>query len=245
MSGSVSSLLTAPPLSSSASSAAATAAAAAATGSSGSAAGSGSAAPNALTSLSNNFSSFLNLLLTQLKNQDPTTPMDTNSFTTELVQFSGVQQQITTNGSLTSLIQATQGTEVIQATSTVGKSVTISSTQAPLQNGSATVNYATTSAEPVDITVTNASGVKVAEVTGTSSAGANTWHWNGKDSSGVQQPDGSYTVSINGQPAGGTTAAVPFTVTGTATGVVNSNGAVTLQVGAVSVPFSSVQSVGS
>ncbi len=236
MSGSTSSLLTAPPLSSAASSAASAAAG-------GGVSAGGSAAPNALTSLSSNFTSFLNLLLTQLKNQDPTTPMDTNSFTTELVQFSSVEQQITTNSSLTSLIQATQGSEVIQATGVVGKSVTVSSTQAALQNGSATVNYTTTAAEPVDITVTNASGVKVAEVTGTSSAGANSWTWDGKNSAGVQQPDGAYTVAINGASPSGATAAVPFTVTGKATGVVNSNGAVTLQVGAVSVPFSSVQSV--
>ena len=242
MSGSLSSLLTAPTVTTTAASTAATAAAAG-LASTTSASASSSAAPNALTSLSSNFTSFLNLLLTQLQNQDPTTPMDTNSFTTELVQFSSVEQQITTNSSLTSLIQATQGTEVIQATGVVGKSVTISSTQVPLQNGSATVNYITTAAEPVDITVTNASGVKVAEVTGTSNAGANTWTWNGQNSAGVQQPDGAYTVAINGTSTSGTTAAVPFTATGTATGVVNSNGVVTLQVGGVSVPFSSVQSV--
>ena len=240
MSGSTSSLLTAPTVTGAAAS---TAAAAAAAGVAPAAAPGSAAAPNALTSLSSNFTSFLNLLLTQLKNQDPTTPMDTNSFTTELVQFSSVEQQITTNSSLTSLIQATQGTEVIQATGVVGKSVTVDSTQVPLQNGSATVNYATTAAEPVDITVTDASGVKVAEVTGTSNAGANTWTWDGKNSAGVQQPDGAYTVSINGTQSGGTAAAVPFTATGTATGVTNSNGAVTLQVGAVSVPFSSVESV--
>ena len=51
--------------------------------------------------------------------------MDTNTFTSELVQFSSVEQQITTNSSLTQLIQATQGSEVIQATGVVGKQVTL------------------------------------------------------------------------------------------------------------------------
>ena len=81
-----------------ASSAAATAAAA------GSATTSASAAANAtnpLVALSSNFNDFLQMLMTQLQNQDPTSPMDTNEFTSELVQFSGVEQQINTNASLT------------------------------------------------------------------------------------------------------------------------------------------------
>ena len=55
----------------------------------------------ALNSLSANFGDFLKLLMTQLQNQDPTSPLDTNQFTTELVQFSSVEQQINTNTSLT------------------------------------------------------------------------------------------------------------------------------------------------
>ena len=75
----------------------------------------------ALSSLSGNFTDFLNMLMTQLQNQDPTSPMDTNAFTTELVQFSSVEQQINTNTSLTQLIQLTQGGEVMQASAMTGK----------------------------------------------------------------------------------------------------------------------------
>ncbi len=200
---------------------------------------------NALTSLSSNFTNFLNLLLTQLQNQDPSSPMDSNTFTSELVQFSSVEQQITTNSSLTSLIQATQGSEVIQATGVVGKSVTVDSSQIALQNGTGQLNFSTSTAEPVDITISNSSGVKVREVSATSTAGSNTFTWDGKDSSGTALPDGAYNVAITGTGSGGTTAAVPFTVTGKATGVTNTNGAVTLQVGGLSVDFSKVQSVAS
>ncbi len=199
--------------------------------------------PNALASLSSNFDSFLNLLLTQMKNQDPSSPMDTNTFTSELVQFSSVEQQITTNTSLTQLIQATQGSEVIQATGVVGKQVTLDSTQIPLQNGTGSLGFTTASAEPVAISITNSSGVKVRDESLTSTAGANSWTWDGKDNSGTQLADGAYTAAVSGT-SGGTTSAVPFTVTGTATGVVNTNGAVTLQVGGVSADFSKVQSVG-
>src|SRR6202142_1241779 len=98
-------------------------------------------APNSLASLSSNFSDFLNLLMTQLKNQDPSSPMDANSFTSELVEFSSVEQQINTNTSLNTLIQLTQAGDVSQATAVVGKQVMVQSTQMPLQNGNGTLVF--------------------------------------------------------------------------------------------------------
>lgn len=201
-------------------------------------------ATNPLLKLSNNFNDFLTLLTTQLKNQDPTTPMDTNTFTTELVQFTSVEQQISTNSNLTQLIQATQGSEVIQATAVVGKSVTVASPNIALQNGAGALSYNTTTAEPVAITITNAAGATVNTISAISAAGTNSWKWDGTDSTGATLPDGSYGVAISGTNAAGATAAVPFSVIGTTTGVTNANGVVSIQLGAVSVPFSSVQSVG-
>ena len=96
------------------------------------AASSGSAAMGAL---SGNFSNFLSLLMTQLQNQDPTSPLDTNQFTSELVQFSSVEQQIKTNTGLTQLIQLTQAGEVMQSSSMLGRQVTVNSDHVPLQNG--------------------------------------------------------------------------------------------------------------
>jgi flagellar basal-body rod modification protein FlgD len=199
---------------------------------------------NALTALSDNFNDFLSLLTTQLQNQDPSSPLDTNQFTSELVQFTGVEQQITTNTSLTSLIQATQGEEVIQATGVVGKTVTVTSPDIVLQNGSGSINFTTTSAEPVSISIQNASGTDIKDVSATSAAGANIWTWDGTDNSGTTEPDGSYKIVVTGSGSDGTTAAIPFTVNGTATGVTNNNGTVTLNVGALAVDFSDVVSVG-
>src|ERR1700733_9299991 len=82
--------------------------------------GSTAASKGALTSLTSNFQDFLGMLMTQLQNQDPTSPMDTNQFTNELVEFSGVEQQINTNSSLTQLIQLTQSGQVEQSASLVG-----------------------------------------------------------------------------------------------------------------------------
>ena len=117
MSGSASSSspYTAPILSSAASSAATSAASA-------------SSGTNALSQLSSNYNDFLQMLMTQLQNQDPSNPMDANSFTQELVQFSGVEQQINTNTSLTQLIQLTQQDGLLQSSSLVGKQVAVART---------------------------------------------------------------------------------------------------------------------
>ena len=196
-----------------------------------------------LSSLSSNFGDFLNLLLTQLQNQDPTSPMDANSFTSELVEFSSVEQQINTNTSLGQLIQLTQAADVTQSSAILGKQVTVQSTQIPLQNGTGTLDFTAPSAEPVSITVQDANGNILQQANVNAAQGANTWNWNGTNSNGQMLPDGAYTVTVTGGPVGTSPTAVPFTVVGTATGVTTQNDTVNLQLGALSVPFSSVTSV--
>jgi flagellar basal-body rod modification protein FlgD len=200
---------------------------------------------SALSSLDGNFTDFLNMLMTQLQNQDPTSPMDTDTFTSELVQFSSVEQQIQTNSSLTSLIQLTQGSEVIQGSSMIGEQVTVQSTQIPLQNGTGTVNFTAPAAEPVSIAITNSSGVAIYNTTMNAASGSNSWTWNGTSNAGQTVPDGVYTMAITAGNTGTGTSTLPFTVTGTATGVSSSssNNTVDLDLGSLSVPFSSITSV--
>ncbi|MGH7102427.1 MAG: flagellar hook assembly protein FlgD [Acetobacteraceae bacterium] len=215
---------------------------------------SGSAAANAtaaaaagntaLTSLTSNFGDFLNLLMTQLQNQDPSNPMDTNQFTSELVQFASVEQQINTNSSLTQLISLTQSGQLMQSTAMVGKSVLLNSTTLPLQNGAAALQFTASSAEPVAIAVYNSSGQQVYDTALNATAGTNDWTWNGTSNAGGQMPDGGYTVAVEGANADGSTAALPFSVQGTITGVqTNSSGGLELELGATTVPFSAVQQV--
>jgi flagellar basal-body rod modification protein FlgD len=180
-----------------------------------------------------------------MKNQDPSSPMDSNQFTTELVQFSSVEQQINTNSSLTQLIQLTQASQIEQSSSMIGKPVTVNSSQLSLQNGSAAINFSTTKAEPVAVAVYNAAGIQVQTASFTTAAGANTWKWDGKDASGTHLPDGAYKVSVNAVGVNQSSAPIPFTVTGTTSSVQSSNGSVQLKMGGLTVPFSSVVSVGS
>jgi len=200
---------------------------------------------NALGSLSGNFSNFLSLLMTQLQNQDPSSPMDSSQFTSELVQFSSVEQQISTNTNLTQLIQLTQASQIEQSASLIGKPVTVNSTQLSLQNASSRINFNTTTAEPVSIAVYNSAGAQVQTATLTSTAGKNAWTWNGQNANGSQMADGAYTVSVTAVGVNGAASQVPFTVTGTATSVQNNAGTVQIQMGGLTLPFSAVQSVGS
>lgn len=208
------------------------------------AAGTSGSGTDALASLSSNFGDFLNLLMTQLQNQDPTSPLDANQFTSELVQFSSVEQQIQTNTSLTQLIQLTQAGEVIQSSSMLGKQVTVNSDQVPLQNGKGSVQFTAPAAEPVAIAVYNDSGVKIRDASVSAVKGNNSWTWDGTDNSGQTVADGAYQVVVTGTTENGSTGALPFTVTGTATGVTSQNGTVQLQLGALAVGFDAVESVG-
>ncbi|HET6307695.1 MAG TPA: flagellar hook capping FlgD N-terminal domain-containing protein [Rhodopila sp.] len=199
---------------------------------------------SALASLSSNFSDFLSLLMTQLQNQDPTSPLDSNQFTSELVQFTSVEQQIDTNTDLTQLIQLTQASQVEQSSAMLGKPVTVTSSQLALQNGNATINFNTTAPEQVAIAVYDPTGAQVQTATLTSSAGSNTWSWNGNSANGTSMPDGAYTVTVTQVGANSAGASIPFTVTGTVTAVQTNSGTVDLQMGGLTLPFSAVDSVG-
>jgi flagellar basal-body rod modification protein FlgD len=199
----------------------------------------------ALGSLSDNFTNFLSMLMTQLQNQDPTSPLDSNQFTSELVQFTSVEQQISTNSDLTQLIQLTQASQIEQSASMIGKPVTVTSPQLSLQNSNAEINFNTASAEPVGIAVYNSAGAQVQTATLTSTAGANSWTWNGQSATGTTMPDGPYKVTVTALGTNGATSQVPFTVTGTATSIQNNSGTVQVQLGGLTLPFSAVQSVGS
>ena len=148
------------------------------------------------------------------------------------------------NTSLTQLIQLTQVGEVMQASAMTGKQVTVSSDHVPLQNGKGTIVFTAPAAEPAAIAIYNDSGAKLTEATLTAVKGQNTWTWNGTDRSGHTVPDGSYKVAIVGGNADGSTSALPFSVVGTATGVLSQSSGMQLELGALSVDFSKVQSVG-
>jgi len=220
-------------------SAAATAAAAASAGSSAT-----PAAATSLTQLAGNFKDFLSLLTTQLQNQDPTAPLDTNQFTSQLVQFTSVQEQINTNATLGQLLTATQAQQLTQASSLVGPTVNFTSPQLPLQSGSGSLQFQSSTAQPVQVSIADANGAVIQSATVNAVAGNNTWTWNGATSGGAIEPDGSYTATVTGVTAAGVSGAMPFTVSGIVTGAEQANSVVQLMFGSQAVSFGNVVSLG-
>ncbi len=204
----------------------------------------GATGSNAITGLGNNFNDFLTMLMTQLKNQDPTSPADPNQFTSQLVQFASVEQQINANSNLTQLIQLTQGNQLLQGSSMVGKTVTASTDSVALANGSAPVDFTAPHAGPVNIAVYNSAGAKLREVAAMAAQGANEWNWDGKSTNGNRQPDGSYKVVVTATDTSGGAVTLPTTITGIASGVQRtSNGMMQLMIGNLPVDYANVQSV--
>src|SRR5271156_1432998 len=122
-------------------------------GSSSSSSASGSANALASQQIAGNFQSFLTLLTTQLQNQNPLDPLDTNQFTQQLVEFAGVQQQLNTNDSLATLVSLQQTAQSTQALGFVGKTAVVNGNTAALTNSSATWDLTVPTSGTVNVTI--------------------------------------------------------------------------------------------
>src|SRR5215813_570270 len=164
--------------------------------------------------IAGNFTTFLTLLTTQLQNQNPLDPLDTNQFTQQLVQFASVEQQINMNTQLQTLVSLQQTAQNSQALGFVGKTVTVNGSTAPLTNGQAQWTFNPPSPATATFTVTDSTGQTVLTKTGTVQPGPQSFNWNGLDSSGRQWADGNYTLTITAVGANRQSVAIPTTVTG-------------------------------
>ena len=209
--------------------------------SSGSSAGTGLATDS--KSIAGNFDTFLSLLTTQLKNQNPLDPLDTNQFTSQLVQFSSVEQQLKSNTFLSTLVQATQNSSNNAAVSYIGKQVTSTGVNSDLKNGAATWSFNLPTAAKVNVTIKDASGNQVYTETGSLAAGAGQFNWDGVGTEGTTKPNGTYTITIDAKNAQGAYVAASTETTGTVTGVDLSGTEPSLIVGTSTVKLSDVTSV--
>jgi flagellar basal-body rod modification protein FlgD len=206
------------------------------------AASSGTTTPsNALNTLDSN--SFLQLLVTQLQNQDPTSAsaQDPTTMIQQLTSFSSLQQAQDTNTLLTGLQGQMSGLFQAQAVGMIGSTVQVSGSQFNLSSGTASMNIDLNAAANVTLTVTNSSGQTVATLPeGTLSAGSNTVTWNGKDANGNQLPDGTYKVSVSAKDATGAAVTNTTSMGVTVTGVSFQNGNVSITSGSNSYNLSNV-----
>jgi flagellar basal-body rod modification protein FlgD len=150
-----------------------------------------------MDALTKDYKTFLTMLTTQLKNQDPTSPMDSAQFTNQLVLFAGVEQQIKANTNLSNLIQLQQTGAAQQALNYLGKIAEVKGDQVPLVGGAAAFSYTLSGpADNVKIEILDADGNVVRSVNGGNKVGKHVVTWDGTDGNDQGVPDGIYKVKI-------------------------------------------------
>jgi flagellar basal-body rod modification protein FlgD len=204
----------------------------------------GAAKATGRAQIADNFQSFLTLLTTQLKNQSPLDPLDTNQFTQQLVQFASVEQQLKTNEQLTSILSAVSSSSTVSAANYVGLTVTADASTAALAKGSATWTIQSPKpAAKANVVVKDASGTTVATASTSLKAGTQTYTWDGRNGAGAPQPDGDYTIAVTAIDAAGQPVPVTTELSGKVTAVTISGGAPLLQIGSASVPLARVKTI--
>ncbi len=204
---------------------------------------SATAAQNQLTS---DVNFFLTMLTTQLKNQDPTSPLDTNQFTQQIAQYSGVQQQVTTNANLEKLLAASKQSSLTTAVGYIGKEVESKGNTGVVAGGQGAFSYILPkAAASAEITITNASGSVVFKGKGDVKEGRNIVVWDGINSTtGAQEADGTYKISVTALDSSNKAITAETRAVATATGVeTDTSGNVLLTVGSTKLNFTDVLAV--
>ena len=181
--------------------------------------------------LASNFTTFLQLLTTQLKNQNPLDPLDTNQFTQQLVQFAQVEQQLKSNDQLAALVSLQKTAQQTQALGFVGMTVAVDGTTAKLANGAAAWGFSISKPATATVNITNSAGATVYTGSYSVNAGTQNFVWDGRNNSGTQQADGTYKISITAKDASGQTTAVTTETIGTVDSVDMTKNPPTLSIG--------------
>ena len=198
---------------------------------------------SAQSALSDNYDMFLELLTVQIKNQNPLDPMDVDKFTDQLTQFSSVEQQITTNRNLETMIESMSASNLSSVVNYIGKEVEANGATTVLKNGQAQWSATTSQDATGTVTIKNSAGATIYTEKVALPKGSSTYQWDGRSSVGGTAPDGQYTIAFDVQNASGTAVNVETTFSGVVDEVDLANGDPTLKIGNVTIPLSSVKTI--
>lgn len=203
----------------------------------------GQAAKSA-SGLAENFETFLTLLTTQLKNQDPLEPLDSSEFTSQLVQFTSVEQSIATNQHLENLVSLVSTSSANAAVSYLGKEVTAEGITSRLSGGDANWAYSLPlPSSQTTLVVTDELGQVVFTTSGETSSGSHKFTWDGTNTSGFPVPDGSYNLQVRALDPVGSEISAKTEVTGTVRAVTFENGQPILDIDGVNVRLNDVLAI--
>ena len=170
--------------------------------------------------------------------------MDTNEFTSQLVQYTEVEQSISTNQKLEDLL-ALQGTnQAMAAMSFLGTTIEAESSKIGLTQGAASFEYeASVPTTGTTISIVDGSGKLVRVIQGDKAAGSHNYTWDGKDANGVSLPEGAYTIQVTGKDHDGESVDFSTRAVGKVSGVEIREGQVLLNLGELQVPMEYVHAV--
>ncbi|MCP4023622.1 MAG: hypothetical protein GY729_17385 [Desulfobacteraceae bacterium] len=168
---------------------------------------------------------FLTMLVAQLKNQDPLNPMDGTDFSAQLAEFSQLEQLMNLGDSMQELSAALTDKNDVDATGFVGKEISGKVDSLEVSEGVVTGGYYNvTRAGDIRVSIYDADGTPVRTLyEGQKISGAQSFSWDGKNSSGISVADGTYTYSVMANTGSGF-AELPNTITGLVQGVVYNDG---------------------
>ena len=205
----------------------------------------GSNSEAAKAKLDEDLNKFLNLLVTQLKNQDPLDPMDANEFTSQLVQFASVEQQIYQNTNLEKMLNLQETSQISSMVDFIGNQVEYFGQDMSLSEGLAEFSYIMPDGVTKGtINISDSNGKNVFFSAAETSEGKHTVKWDGIDKGGNQLDDGIYTVVVSGQDSNGDLMDVEHLAVGPVTGAGVDEGVVKLFIsGLITVEQEKVLSV--
>lgn len=200
--------------------------------------------------IADDFSQFLLLLTTQLKNQDPTEPLDTNEFTAQLVQFAGVEQQLATNANLEKMIALSQQTRIEAGVSYIGKAIDAEGNAGFLNGNQAAFVYELpANVKEARVTIMNEAKQTIFSGTGATTKGKNLVSWDGVGNvgtaNGVQMPNGMYSIAVKATGFDGkdVTGVKTFTTGRVSAATFDEDGNLNLEVGSLDIPAEKVIAV--
>jgi len=149
---------------------------------------------------------FLTLLVAQLQNQDPLNPADATEFTSQLAQYSQLEQLFNLNDSMEQLAAAQNNSERLSALTLIGQDVVVENSEFTLGKESVEIGYKVDgTVTDVDLLIKNSDGKTVATLSASDlSEGNHFLTWDGKNSSGTALDPGTYSIQISAK--NGTTA---------------------------------------
>jgi flagellar basal-body rod modification protein FlgD len=147
---------------------------------------------------------FLQLMITQLRHQDPTSPVDPADFLGQLAQFGTVTGIQGVQQSMASLADALRSTQVLGGTNLVGRDVLVDADSAELGDSGSVYGTAEIpqGSRSVALVVTDASGQQVRRVAIAPQAGELLFEWDGTTETGARAPAGEYSIAVVADVAG-------------------------------------------